>query len=225
MARHNPGGSGKSFRIKVPEAGALSRPALANEVQTSLWLHCYAMPKRLFTSRLSVSNLVTRKLWGLVWLFLFRPSPTPLHMWRRFLLRAFGATMERGARAYPRSRIWAPWNLHMAADSCIANGVECYSVAPIFIGAHASISQSAILCTASHDLNSSDFAMVSRPITVQAFAWVAAGAFVGPGVTIGEGAVVGATASVFRDVEPWVVMQGNPAVMVKRRSRTVSLDR
>jgi putative colanic acid biosynthesis acetyltransferase WcaF len=113
----------------------------------------------------------------------------------------------------------------MSEDSCIARGAECYSVAPIFIGAHACISQFAYLCTASHDVNSADFAMVSRPITVQAFAWVAAGAFVGPGVTIGEGAVVGAMASVFRDVEPWVVVRGNPAVVVKERSRAVSIGR
>ena len=183
------------------------------------------MSNHVFTSRLSVRNRLARKLWGLVWLLLFRPSPTPLHPWRRLLLRAFGATIGQGAHAYPRSRIWAPWNLHMAEDSCIANGVECYSVAPIFIGAHACVSQSAFLCTASHDVDSADFALVSRPITVQAFAWVAAGAVVGPGVTIGEGAVVGATSSVFQDVEPWVVMRGNPAVVVRTRSRTVSLGR
>jgi putative colanic acid biosynthesis acetyltransferase WcaF len=110
----------------------------------------------------------------------------------------------------------------MAVNSCIANNAECYSVAPIHIGADASVSQYALLCTASHDIDSVDFELVAKPIMVQAHAWVAARAFVGPGVTIGEGAVVGATASVFRDVAPWMVVGGNPAVEIRKRTRTVS---
>ena len=34
---------------------------------------------------------------------------------------------------------------------------------------------------------------------------------------IGEGAVVGATASVYKDVEPWTVVGGNPAKVLKMR--------
>ena len=47
--------------------------------------------------------------------------------------------------------------------------------------------------------------------------WVAAWAFVGMGVTIGEGAVVGACAVVFKNVEPWTVVGGNPAKFIKKR--------
>lgn len=39
------------------------------------------------------------------------------------------------------------------------------------------------------------------------------------GVTIGEGAVVGATASVYKDVEPWTVVGGNPARFIKKREK------
>ena len=38
------------------------------------------------------------------------------------------------------------------------------------------------------------------------------------GVTIGEGAVVGARAAVFKDVQPWTVVGGNPAKFIKQRS-------
>ena len=48
-------------------------------------------------------------------------------------------------------------------------------------------------------------------------AWVAAEAFIGPGVTVGKGAVVGARAAVFKDVEPWTVVGGNPARVLKKR--------
>lgn len=37
------------------------------------------------------------------------------------------------------------------------------------------------------------------------------------GVTMGEGSVVGARACVFKDVEPWTVVGGNPAKLIKKR--------
>ena len=37
------------------------------------------------------------------------------------------------------------------------------------------------------------------------------------GVTIGQGAVVGATASVYKNVESWTVVGGNPARVIKKR--------
>jgi len=95
--------------------------------------------------------------------------------------------------------------------------VDCYSVAPIRIGAHAVVSQYSYLCSASHDYELPDFPLVTGPIVVAEGAWVAADAFVGMGVTIGAGAVVGARASVFKDVEPWTVVGGNPARFIKKR--------
>jgi putative colanic acid biosynthesis acetyltransferase WcaF len=37
------------------------------------------------------------------------------------------------------------------------------------------------------------------------------------GVTIGQGAVVGATASVYKNIDPWTVVGGNPAKFIKKR--------
>lgn len=60
---------------------------------------------------------------------------------------------------------------------------------------------------------------MSKPIRVGAGAWVCADVFVGPGVTIGEGAVVGARAAVFKDVEPWTVVGGNPSQFIRMRKK------
>jgi chloramphenicol O-acetyltransferase type B len=38
-----------------------------------------------------------------------------------------------------------------------------------------------------------------------------------PGVKVSEGAVVAAGAVVVKDVEPWTVVGGNPAKMIKKR--------
>jgi putative colanic acid biosynthesis acetyltransferase WcaF len=105
----------------------------------------------------------------------------------------------------------------MGKYSCLANDVDCYSVAPIKLGAYVTVSQYAFLCTATHDYEDSDFKLVTKPIEIADHAWVGARAFIGPGVRIGEGAVVGATASVYRDVPEWTVVGGNPARVIKKR--------
>jgi putative colanic acid biosynthesis acetyltransferase WcaF len=56
------------------------------------------------------------------------------------------------------------------------------------------------------------------PVVIEDQAWVATDAFIGPGVTVGQGAVVGARASVFKAVDPWTVVGGNPARFIKTRT-------
>jgi putative colanic acid biosynthesis acetyltransferase WcaF len=156
-------------------------------------------------------NRVRRALWCIVSKLLYRPSPTPLHAWRRGLLKAFGARIGAGAHPYPRARIWAPWNLTMGEHSCIADDVDCYSVGPVTLGPHATVSQYSYLCSASHDYRVPSLPLVVAPIVIEADAWVAADVFVGPGVRIGRGAVIGARSAVFADVPDWAVMVGSPA--------------
>jgi putative colanic acid biosynthesis acetyltransferase WcaF len=168
-------------------------------------------------SSLSWSNRIGRAVWGMIWAILFRPSPRIFHGWRRTLLRFFGAKIGRGVRIYPSARIWAPWHLEMDDFSCLGPYVDCYCVAPIRVGSHAVVSQYTFLCSASHDYEKPDLPLIARPIVIGEGAWIAADAFVSLGVTVGAGAVVGARASVFKDVEPWTVVGGNPAQMIKKR--------
>ncbi|MFK7967479.1 MAG: putative colanic acid biosynthesis acetyltransferase [Burkholderiaceae bacterium] len=166
---------------------------------------------------LSRKNVLARGLWSVVWLLLFRPTPRPMHRWRCFLLRLFGAKISRDVRVYQSARIWAPWNLEMHPGSCLGDDVDCYNVAHICLEEKAVVSQYSYLCSASRDYRIAELPLVSSPITVAKQAWVTADVFVGPGVRIGEGAVVTARSTVLSDIEPWVVASGNPATTVKRR--------
>lgn len=133
------------------------------------------------------------------------------------LLRLFGATIGSRVHPYPTARVWAPWNLTMEDESCLGLDSDTYNVAKVFIGKAAVISQKVYLCTASHDVDDPSFPLTAAPIQVGSKAWVAAAAFVGPGVSIGAGAVIGAASVVRRDVEPWTIVIGNPAVRVRQR--------
>lgn len=53
------------------------------------------------------------------------------------------------------------------------------------------------------------------PISIGDYVWIGAGAIILPGVTIGEGAVVAAGAVVTKNVEPRMIVAGNPARVIK----------
>ncbi len=140
-----------------------------------------------------------------------------MHGWRGFLLRSFGARIDRTARIYGSVRVWYPPNLSVGRNAVIGPGAICYSMAPLEIGDDAVVSQRAHLCAGSHDIDDPHFQLVVRPIVIGPKAWVAAEAFVGPGVEIGEGAVLGARGVTVKSLMPWTVYVGNPARTVRKR--------
>lgn len=171
-----------------------------------------------YHNALSRKNQVIRLLWTVVWGLLARPLPRSVGSgWKRWLLRLFGAQIASTAIVYSSAKVYYPANLTMEAYSCLASDVDCYNVAPITIGANSTVSQGAYLCTASHDISDPLNPLITAPIVIEDQAWVAAGAFVGMGVTIGQGAVIGARAALFKSVEPWTVVGGNPAKFLKKR--------
>ncbi len=133
------------------------------------------------------------------------------------ILRIFGATIGRHARIAPTVRIWAPWNLTVGEEASLGYAVDCYCVEPVHIGAHATVSQEAFLCTATHDVCDPHMSLLAAPIVIEDQAWVCARAFIAPGLRIGRGAVVGACAVVTRDIAPWTIVVGNPARFLRQR--------
>lgn len=171
-----------------------------------------------YHNSLSRRNQLVRLLWTIAWTLLARPLPRRAGgCWKRFLLRLFGARIDKTAVIYSSAKIYYPAKLIMEQYSCLASGVNCYNVDYVRIGANTTVSQGAFLCTASHDIGNPLNPLVTAPVVIEDQAWVAADAFIGMGVTVGQGAVVGARAAVFRDVAPWTVVGGNPARFIKKR--------
>lgn len=167
----------------------------------------------------TVANRAARALWHAVYVTLFRPSPRPLHGWRAFLLRSFGARIGKGCRIYAKARIWAPWNLECEDVVAIADYAVVYNPARVRLGAHSIVSEQAYLCGASHDYTDPGFPMVAAPITVERYAWICARAAVQMGVIVHEGAILGLGAVATADLEPWGIYVGVPARRVKSRPR------
>ncbi len=165
----------------------------------------------------SAGNRLRRAVWGVVYALLFRPSPRPLHGWRRFLLRCFGAQVARDCHIYAKAQIWAPWNLICGEAACIADGAIVYNPSPCTLGSHAIVSQEAYLCGATHLYDDPGFPLVSFPISVGDYAWICARACVQPGISVGEGAVLAMASVATHDLDPWTVYGGVPARKIKLR--------
>jgi len=167
---------------------------------------------------LGPKHQLVRLLWTIVWTLCARWLPRSLgRHWKNWLLRLFGAHLHKSAHVYSSANIYYPPYLTMEENSCLADHVVCYNVAPVIIRANVTVSQETMLCTASHDIESPRNELITAPIVIEDQAWIGTRAFIGMGVTIGQGAVVGATASVYKDVEPWTVVGGNPAHFIKKR--------
>ena len=159
-----------------------------------------------------------RAAWGVVQILLFRPSPRPCHRWRAFLLRCFGAHLGANVHIYPRAAIWAPWNLVCADTVAIADDAVIYNPSLVSLGSHATISQQAYLCGATHAYEDAAFPLLAFPISICAHAWICARATVQAGVQVGEGAVLALGSVATRDLDPWTVYGGIPAARLKSRT-------
>jgi putative colanic acid biosynthesis acetyltransferase WcaF len=165
----------------------------------------------------SFRNRAERALFVIIWSLLASWTPPPLHRWRCFVLRIFGAKIGRNVRFYGSAIVWHPAFLVIQDFSIIGPRVRLYNQGEITIGARTVISQGAHLCASTHDPKDPFFQLLLKPISVGNDVWVAADTFVGPGVTIGDGAVLGARGSAFSDLASWTIYGGNPAKVLKRR--------
>ena len=136
---------------------------------------------------------------------------------RSGLLRLFGARIGRNMYMKPGVRVKFPWYLTVGDHCWIGEDVWIDNLAPVLIGSHVCISQGAYLCTGNHDWSKPNLKLFTRPISIERGAWVGAKTLVGPGVTISQGAILTAGSVATKDLAPFGIYTGNPAVITKQR--------
>jgi acetyltransferase-like isoleucine patch superfamily enzyme len=116
------------------------------------------------------------------------------------------------------SEISSPEKLQIGLNTAIGKRCVIDARGGITIGRNVNISSYVRLQTAKHLIDDPDFTHQYSPISIGDRVWIAEGAIVLGGVTIGEGAVVAASAVVTKDVEPFSVVGGVPARVIRQRS-------
>lgn len=170
-----------------------------------------------YASPWTISEVIRIRLWSVVWLCLFRPTPKCLNKWRLFVLKMFGAQISSRPFVYSSARVFAPFLLTLEDHACLGPFSEVYNLGPVRVCERATVSQQAYLCNGTHDLEDPAQPLMVGDMVIGRDVFIGARGFVMPGVQIGEGAVVGACAVVTKDVPPWTVVAGNPARFIRRR--------
>ncbi|HEY3935867.1 MAG TPA: WcaF family extracellular polysaccharide biosynthesis acetyltransferase [Bryobacteraceae bacterium] len=156
-----------------------------------------------------------------LWIFFGAPVlASRVMIWsgvRVFLLRLFGAKAGVNVYIKPGVRVKFPWYLSIGDHCWIGEDVWIDNLAPVSIASHVCVSQGAYLCTGNHDWSMPNMRLFSRPIRLETGSWVGARSVVCPGVTVAEGAVLSVGSVATKDLAPFGIYTGNPAVFVRQR--------
>ena len=106
-------------------------------------------------------------------------------------------------------------NIKLGKQVFINHNCTCMSAGGITIEDNVQIGPQVTLTTTNHDFNDR-YTLICKSIHIKKNVWNGAGALILPGVTIGENSVIAGGAVVTKDVEPNVVVGGNPAKVLKR---------
>lgn len=154
--------------------------------------------------------------WYITNLLIFKSGIIPSSTILVAILRLFGAKIGKDVRIKPFVAIKYPWKLKLD-DHCWLADCTIENLAEVSIGKNVCISQKAMLLTGNHNYKLSTFDLMTGPIVLEDGVWIGANAVVCPGITIKSHAVLGVASVATKDLESYIIYQGNPAVKVRQR--------
>jgi putative colanic acid biosynthesis acetyltransferase WcaF len=156
-------------------------------------------------------------LWYFTNALIFKSALFPISGLKVWLLKIFGAGVGKGINIKPSVSIKYPWRLTIGDYTWIGENVWIDNLDDITIGSNVCISQGAMLLCGNHDYKKSSFNLMTGKIIIEDGAWIGAKSTVCPGVTCRSHAVLTAGSVANKDLEPYGIYRGNPAVKEKER--------
>ncbi|MEO5572159.1 MAG: WcaF family extracellular polysaccharide biosynthesis acetyltransferase [Bacteroidia bacterium] len=134
------------------------------------------------------------------------------------ILRAFGAKIGKGVvMNKPHINIKFPWRLTIGDHSWLGERSWIYNLVQVEIGSHVNIAQGAFILTGNHNFKSVEFENIDKPIIIEDGVFIGANAVVCGGVTCKSHSVLAVGSVAVKDMEPYKIYQGNPAMFKKDR--------
>lgn len=136
----------------------------------------------------------------------------------RLLVKKMGKGFKIGAG----SIIMNPGNVEIGDFSTIGRNTIIGDGGELKIGSFVMIGPYCHIVSANHQFTDWSKPMrmqkiISKSIEIEDDVWIGSGVIVLPGVKIGRGSIVGANAVVTKDVKPYSIVAGVPAVFIKYR--------
>jgi acetyltransferase-like isoleucine patch superfamily enzyme len=113
------------------------------------------------------------------------------------------------------TRIWSAASIEIGNRVLISHSVNIFDSLTHPIAAAQRHEQVRQIFTIGHPR---EISLDEKPVRIDDDAWIGAGAFVLRGVTVGKGGIVAAGSVVTRDVPPYSIVAGNPAVVLRELS-------
>lgn len=182
-----------------------------------------------FIKRLYVCKVVMKFVYMFIFEYLSNHivNKIPVHRLRwlfiRYILRhdiSYHAYIHMNVYIYPN--LFSP--IKIGRNTAINRPCVLDGRGGLVIGDNVNISAEAALYTGGHEIDSPDFAFYSKPVCIGNRVWIGTRAMIMPGVTIGEGAVILPGAVVVKDVAPYAIVGGMPAVQIGKRSSDLNYE-
>ena len=158
-----------------------------------------------------------RVLWYFSNILFFLNPWFPVSSFKVFLLRIFGAEVGKGVMIKPSVNIKYPWRLTIGNYVWIGENVWIDNLADVKIGDNVSISQGAMLLCGNHNFKKTTFDLMVGKIKLEEGVWIGAKSIVAPSVTCKSHSILAVNSVATKDLAPYTIYQGNPAVEVRKR--------
>jgi maltose O-acetyltransferase len=112
-------------------------------------------------------------------------------------------------------------NVYIGHNSGISE--NCLISGPSYIGNDVIIGPETFIYTTNHGFLRKDIPIWKqpktppRPVVIGNDVWIGSRTTILPGVKIGDGAIIGASSVVTKDVQPYTIVAGNPATVIRKR--------
>ncbi len=151
----------------------------------------------------------------------FRLIPeTRFFGFKRMCLRWAGVDVADHVHVCSSFKVFGSGNLSIGENTWVGHECMIVSSCSVQIGANVDIAPRVYIGTGTHELDVDGARSAgvgkNQPVTIGDGAWLGAGCLILPGVTIGEKVVVAAGAVVVSDVQPYTLVGGVPARLIKQ---------
>ena len=117
----------------------------------------------------------------------------------------------------------ATFNHNVSIDDYSGIGINCEINGPVEIGKYVNMGPEVVIYTKNHSFEDKSLPMqqqgytLEKKVVIGNDVWIGRRVIILPGVNIGDGAIIGAGAIVTKNVEPYSIVGGSPAKLIRYR--------